>query len=190
MAASYEEARRIARSRLGAESLEHSERVAETAAQLAAGYGLDSDAARLGGLLHDWARDLPSEELMSEARRFGIEVTPLDSQVPYLLHAKVGAARAAEDFPGLSSEVLRTVAAHTLGSDSMSGLEMVVYVADMIEPGRDFPGVDALREAVGTVGLEELFAAAYQQTMRFLIETRRHIHPGTVSVWNSHVAGD
>ena len=72
----------------------------------------------------------------------------------------------------------------------MSDLDMVVYLADMIEPDRGFPGVDDLREAVGTVPLPDLFALGYQHSVSHLVSARRRIHPATVAVWNTLVAGD
>ena len=72
----------------------------------------------------------------------------------------------------------------------MTDLDQVVYLADMIEPARDYRGVDELREAVGEVPLSELFALGYRASVMHLVRTRRRIHPETVAVWNSLVAGE
>jgi len=164
--------------------------VAETAGVLAVRYGVDEDSARLAGLLHDWDREQSSEQLFAAATSAAIEVSSADKTVPYLLHARTGASALRGTFPDLSDEVVTAVAHHTVGSVDMSDLDKVVYVADMIEPGRDYPGVEPLRELATSAGLPELFASAYQQSILHLISSRKRIHPDTVSVWNALVAGE
>jgi predicted HD superfamily hydrolase involved in NAD metabolism len=176
--------------RLSEESREHCVRVAETAADIAGAYGEDVESARLAGLLHDWDRDTSADELLERAAATDVEVTDEDRLVPYLLHSRVGAAELAERFPGLGAPVLEAVATHTLGAPDMSSLSKVVYVADMLEPVRSYPGVDELREAVGVCSLDELFRRAYTRSLIRVMERRRHIHRTTVETWNRHVAGE
>ncbi len=63
-----------------------------------------------------------------------------------LWHAPVGAIIAASEFNVTDKEVLNAIRYHTTGRAGMSKLEKVIYVADMTEPGRNFPGVENLRE--------------------------------------------
>jgi predicted HD superfamily hydrolase involved in NAD metabolism len=189
-AVTYANALAVVEARLGGKAAKHCKRVAATAAALAVVYGVDADAAQLAGLLHDWDRETSAEGLLGEARRLGLEVSEADAAVPYLLHARTGAQSAREALPGLPEAVVQAIARHTVGSPDMTPLDMVVYLADMIEPHRDFPGVDALRDAVGAVTLPELFARGYQRSVQHLVEARKRIHPDTVAVWNSLVAGE
>ena len=177
------------RGRLSAAAAAHSVRVGDTAAALADRYGVDPDNARLAGLLHDWDRERNRTELLGDAERSHEVVDPVEREVPYLLHARTGAEGVREAFPDMPAEVLDAIAKHTVGALKMSPLDMVVYLADMIEPSRDFPGVAELREAVGSVSLEALFADAYRQSVMYLVGARKHIHPETVAVWNTYVAG-
>jgi predicted HD superfamily hydrolase involved in NAD metabolism len=108
--------------------------------------------------------------------------------VPYLLHARAGAAEVRATFPHLPDEIARAIELHTMGSPEMSSLDKVVYIADMIEPARSFSGVEKLRDAVGRVSLDELFFLAYARSITHLIKKRRRIHPETVEVWNTLVA--
>ncbi len=176
--------------RLGATGFQHSMATAHTAVGIAEAYGVSPEDARLAGLLHDWARDLPQSELVARAEDRGIPVTDVDRGVPYLLHARVGAAIIAEEYPGLDPAIVDAVARHTVGAVKMTDLDMVVYLADMLEPARDYEGVDQLRSAIGAVSLEELFKRAYAHSVAHVVETRRHLHPDTVAVWNANVAGD
>jgi predicted HD superfamily hydrolase involved in NAD metabolism len=186
----YAAAEELLAERLSPGAFAHSRGVGGTAAVLAARFDVDVDHARLGGLLHDWDRERTHEELLGDAARCGLDITAADKAVPYLLHARTGAASLRATFPELPEEVISAVAHHTVGSAEMSPLDKVVYIADMIEPRRDYPGVDGLRALATTAGLDELFAAAYQQSVTYLIANRKRIHPDTVAVWNALVAGE
>jgi predicted HD superfamily hydrolase involved in NAD metabolism len=185
---SVEAALDAVQSRVGPGAAEHCRLAAESAAELAAAYGVDVERARIAGLLHDWDREQSPSALLAAADSHGIEVSGADSAGPHLLHARTGALALREAFPDLDDEVLDAVSRHTLGAAEMTQLDMVVYIADMIEPSRDYPGVDALRDVVGSASLRELFALCYQQSVSHLVAARKRIHPVTVDVWNEYVA--
>lgn len=184
---SYEQAERALEIRLSAGALAHSRRVAQSAAELAEVYGVDVEDARLAGLLHDWDRDLSDEALLTEAKALGLNITKVDRQIPYLLHAQTGAASAALALPGLDARIVDAIGRHTVGAQDMSDLDRVVYVADTFEPGRKHARLDPIRDAVGTVSLDELFKISYAASIKRLVERERPIHPDTVAVWNSLV---
>lgn len=189
--APYEEA---LKERLDDYGLLHSRGVALTARMLANLYGADTREAFLGGLLHDWDRCVPNDILVLEADEFGIALDEVLLANPHLLHAHTGALAAQRFFAEyeptgpLPDSVVNSIAHHTVGSVSMSELDMIVYIADMIEPSRSFPKADMLREMVGTISLKALFLQCYQCTMEFLVKHRRLIHPDTFRVWNHYIA--
>lgn len=188
MTPSFEHAREAVRARLSAAGAEHSEQVADAAASLAARYGGDPDQARLAGVLHDWHRETDPATLVARAREVGIEITQVDETAPHLLHAPVAAADLATVFPGIDEAVLAAVGAHTYGAPVMSALAKIVYIADMIEPGRTYGRVAELRRLAGEIPLDELFARAYSVSVRHVISKRRPLHPTTIAVYNAHVA--
>lgn len=185
---SLEEARRAVAVRLSPNERAHSEGVALTAEEMASRWGADPRRALIAGMLHDWDKETAPAELLLEARRFGIEVTETDAREPYLLHAPVSARHVDEAFPGIEREVLTAIAKHTLGARDMSPMDMVVYLADTLEPGRDHEGVEELRQAAARLPLAEAFRMTYTRSVRNLVDQRRVIHPTTVAVWNSLVA--
>lgn len=189
-AATYERARELLQSRLTPTALRHSVATGDQAARLADAYGVDPDTARIAGLLHDWSREAGDEELAQRAFENGSAITEIDRTVPYLLHGGVGASEVREAFPELPDEVIDAIARHTMGARVMTPLDMVVYLADVLEPGRSFDGLDELRSAVGAVPLKELYAQAYAASIRHLVARRKFIHPSTVEAWNAIVAGD
>lgn len=189
MGVTYERAHAALSQRLSPSGVGHSERVAETAARVAEPYGVDPQHARLAGILHDWHRETPPEELVARAQRLGIDVTEVDEAVPYLLHGPVAQADLEMEFPEISTDVLDAVGSHTYGMPDMSMLSMVLYVADVIEPARHQNGVEMLRSSVGVRPLSDLFAEAYAASLHQLIEKRRRIHPQTVATWNDIASG-
>jgi predicted HD superfamily hydrolase involved in NAD metabolism len=189
MSVNYEAARAAVDARLGAKAAAHCHRVGDTASGLAILYDVDPETARIAGILHDWDRERTPEQLLGEAQDAGLTLSDAESARPHLLHARTGAAALREEFPGIDDAVAHAVARHTVGAFDMTPLDMVVYLADMIEPAREYAGVQELRDAVGAVSLGELFALGYQQSLAHIVTARKRIHPDTVAVWNRYVAG-
>lgn len=183
------EVRTALSARLGRHSLRHSVAVAETAADLAEAYGVDPEEAYLAGLLHDWSREETPAELLHAAESAGIGVDDVDRAVPYLLHARVGAWRVRDAFPEVAERIVEAVERHTTAAEAMTELDMVLYIADLLEPGRDVAGLEELRAEVGSASLCELYEKAYAYTVISLIERRKHVHPSTVAAWNAIVEG-
>lgn len=157
----------------------HSLGVRDTARGLALKYGADVEKASLAGLIHDYARDMEDSLLLEKAREFGIPVSEVERLAPALLHGPVGAGLVARELGIDDEEVLRAVASHTTGGPAMTLLEQIIYVADYIEPGRDFPGVDELREATWR-DLDRGTLQAFEHTLYYLLDRKMFIHPATV----------
>lgn len=176
------QARSVARARLSEESYAHCERVAAIARLLAARHGVDQDEAELAGLLHDYSRDESEEELLDGADAMGLTVLPVERRNPYLLHSRVGAARLRPELPALPATVLEAVAAHTVGAVPMPDLDKVVYLADMIEPARTYPGVEALRSSCERESLNECFRRGYARSLEHVARERMPLHPVSSAV--------
>ena len=184
----YKRMRELLRQRLGEHRFEHSLGVAKTARRMAKVYGLDPDKARMAGLLHDWDKRGDACWVQDRARSFGLDLHPqIIDDMPWLLHGYTAAAALGRDFPELGSEVLTAIARHTTGAADMSDLDCVIYVADLIEPGRDYgkdSGIDSLRALVGEVSLQELYYQAFKQTLGYLIDRDKPLFPGTAELYN------
>ena len=118
----------------------------QEAIRLAERYGADVHKARVAALLHDCTKKLNMEEQLDLCRKYGIQLDELEQKALKLLHAKTGAAIARDVF-GVDDEIYNAIWWHTTGHANMTLLEKIIYLADYIEPSRDFPGVDALRKA-------------------------------------------
>lgn len=115
----------------------HTLGVAFTAASMAMRYGENVAQAQTAGLLHDCAKCLSDEKLLSICSKNHLEVTDVERRNPYLLHGKVGAYLAQKDYQIDDPDILNAITYHTTGRPGMSTLEKIIFIADYIEPGRN-----------------------------------------------------
>ncbi len=115
------------------------------AIELARKWGEDPENAAEAGILHDITKRLSHEEQLKLCEKYDIICDSAELRTPKLLHAKTGAALARELF-GVPDAIYEAIRWHTTGKPDMTLLEKIIYIADYIEPTRDFPGVERLRE--------------------------------------------
>ncbi|MEW6661321.1 MAG: bis(5'-nucleosyl)-tetraphosphatase (symmetrical) YqeK [Bacillota bacterium] len=175
--------RQLLLKRLSPNRYEHSLRVADLAASLAAKHGVAENQASLAGLLHDYGRDLPEEKLLYLARQKGMAVHPVDCLVPVILHAPVGACLVKEEIGITDPEILTAIALHTVGGRNMTKLDKVIFLADIAEPGRDFPGVEEIR-LLALQDLNLAMIAAFKSAIRYVLDKETYIHPATIDGFN------
>ncbi len=157
--------------------------VVDTILELADRYGVDRRKAKLAALLHDVAKEYSRERLLKEAFDFGIVLTEIEQLTTALIHAPVGAEVARREFGVDDPDVLAAIRYHTTGRAGMSPLEKLLFLADYIEPGRDFPGVDEVRKAARS-SLDEAVLLALDQTLVYLVSRGRLIHPDALHARN------
>ncbi len=128
-------------------------------------------------MLHDLARLYPPERLITEADARGIPTGELERAHPLLLHASVGAALAREDFGVTDPEILSAISKHTEGASEMSPLDCAVYLADTLEPGRDF----AERASLWELARKDVHAAMRETLREMLVYLAKKGLPATPS---------
>ena len=176
-----ERAETFARSRLSKERYEHTVRVADTAEDLALAHDLEADRVRLAALLHDAAREMGSEEFRHLAQEWHLRVGDAERQSPKLLHGPVAAELARRELGVDDEEVLEAIRTHTTGRTGMGPLALVLYVADKIEPARDYPSVGRLR----TLARLDLNGAAAESLRRAIAhneERGKATHPASLEM--------
>ncbi|CRZ34397.1 putative HD superfamily hydrolase involved in NAD metabolism [Herbinix hemicellulosilytica] len=162
--------------------------VEEVCYDLAVIYGCDTLKARTAGLLHDCAKHLSDEELISECRKFNLHITEAEIKAPYLLHAKVGAAYAKEFYGITDEEILNAIISHTTGRPAMSELEKIVYVADFIEPYRNpILHLDKARKIAYNDDLDEAVMFISGRILEYLKSINAFIDPLTIETYNYYV---
>lgn len=170
--------RKMLKSRMNDDLLIHSLGVEKTAFDLAALYGIDQEKAALAGLLHDYGKMLPKSELYRLAHEHDL-ADDFALQEPALLHAPVGAWLLQHELEIADREILEAVRVHTTGFPGMLPLAKVVYLADCIEPGRDYPGVNDLRD-IARRDLDRALLVAVNRTIKYIIKRGRIIHPSSI----------
>ncbi len=171
-------------SRLKPSRYQHSVGVAETSVFLAARFGVDSKKAEIAGLLHDCARQYPNEQLINEADKRNISYGMVEKTMPLLLHGYVGAKLIQEEYGVDDPEISQAIYRHTVGGPGMTDLDKIIYFADMIEPSRDYPGVNELRLLSREGSLDEMVLAGLTQSIVFVLKKNHLVHPDTVIARN------
>jgi predicted HD superfamily hydrolase involved in NAD metabolism len=114
--------------------------------ELAATHDVDPAPLRIAALLHDSERDIPQDRMVPLAKEYGIRIRPEDINAPILLHGPLAAEIGKREWGIKDPTVLTAVRYHTSGHPDMSYTDMIFYLADGLEPNRDFPGVEPLRK--------------------------------------------
>ena len=161
----------------------HVEGAASEAEHLAVRWGADVDDAVTAALLHDCTKYIKNAEQLKLCEQYGIIVTRDERESPAVLHALSGAEYAAREF-GVPPHIADAIRTHTTGAPDMTLLQSIIYLADIIEPTRNFPGVDELRSLAYT-DLRAALIAAASRTISYLCADRRAVHPATVDTYNA-----
>jgi len=144
-------------------------------ATLAERWGADAAEAREAAILHDVTKGLDRGEQLRLCEKYGMMPDAVESENPKLLHAMTGAGWARDEF-GVNDAVFDAILYHTTGRPDMTLLDKIIYIADYIEPNRDFPGLDALRDMAYT-DLDAAVAYGLALTAEQLEEKGAAVHP-------------
>ena len=149
----------------------------DTAAELARIWGADETDAARAGLLHDITKALDGPLQLTLCSQYGIMLDEFSHNNPKTLHALTGSLVAERIF-GENKAVVDAIASHTTGKGNMNTLEKIIYVADYMEPNRDFPGVEELRSLAYT-NLDKALKLGLEMTLSMLKTQGRQISPGS-----------
>lgn len=170
--------------------LAHSRSVAQTAEGMAVLYGVDPFLAGAAGLLHDWEKAKDNDLLVARSRELGIDLGVDLELVKPLLHGMVAARELPALYPELPDEVWHAISVHTTGGATMSGLDMVLFVADGIEPLRPkTPGIQRTRDLVTkATPLEDVYWDSFVGGIVYVLQGGRYLYPGALATYNELAA--
>ncbi|RID89491.1 HD domain-containing protein [Peribacillus asahii] len=176
------EALQLVKAQLTEKRYVHTLGVAESAVELAERYGADIKKAELAAIFHDYAKFRPKEEMKQIIMEQNITKDLLDYHSE-LWHAPVGAYLVEQEAGITDQEILDAIAYHTSGRIGMTLLDKIVYLADYIEPGRSFPGVEEVRK-LAEQNLDAAVIQAVRNTINFLMMKKQVIYPATFHTYN------
>ena len=174
----------VLKERLSRKRFEHSLAVAKTALKLAKRYRLPKKTAYLAGLLHDYAREMPDKKLADLAVDYGLPKDEIMDAAPILWHGPVGAILVEKDLGIHDPDILEAIHYHTTGSPKAGDIAKIVFLADLIEPGRKYSEVAYVREGAFN-DLNNGIFVAYELLMGYYIEKGVLIHPLTLAARNN-----
>lgn len=153
--------------------------VEEEAVRLAKFWGADPELARHAGILHDCTKYLELAPQLHLCEKYGIPLDDLEQKAVKLLHSKTGACIAKYIF-GEPDEVYEAIFWHTTGRANMTLLDKILYMADYIEPNRDFDGVEELRRLAYT-DLDQAMLLGVESTIQEMEQRGVPIHKNTLA---------
>lgn len=162
---------------------QHVFRVEETAIELAEKYGESAEKASIAALAHDLCKEMPDDKAMDVIIRENLDLELLEYG-NNIWHGPVAAVYLENELSVTDEDILNAVRNHTVGAPKMSLLEQIIFVADYIEPGRNFPGVDEARQLAAD-NLTKVIDFATYHTLMHLLEKKVKIYPGTIDTYNA-----
>ena len=180
--------KRLMSERLGKSRYRHTIGVMEAAVGLAGSLGADRDMAAIAALLHDCMREAPLDEQIAACESGGILITDHELNAPLVIHAPAGsveARRLVSSDNAAMADITEAVAFHTTGCEGMGLLAKIIFVADAIEPGREYEAARKARAILGRgeIGMELLDAAVLyllEEQIEHIGSSGRALHPDTV----------
>lgn len=167
---------------MSAKRFAHVLRVEEMALALAEHYQVDEQLVSIAALTHDYAKERPDADFLAV-----IKENHLDPDLKIwgnnVWHGVVGAELVAEELHIYDERILTAIRQHTIGGAAMSSLSQILYMADYIESGRTFPGVEEVR----ALAFDDLAASVgwqTQHTLNYLITQKLPVYPGTLETYN------
>lgn len=161
--------------------LKHTYSVAKEAMKLAEHYGADKEKAELAALFHDMFRSTPVAVLNMYIRQLGLPKNIMDN--PNLSHGKIAAVIMKKDYGIEDEDILNAVSYHTTGRAGMSLLEKVIFLADAIEEGRNYPTVEDTR-SLAYVDINKACISSLERTVEYIKGIGEYLDPDTINAIN------
>lgn len=170
---------KIIQQKLSAKRFMHSKNVCSSAISLAKKYGFDENKAAVAGILHDITKELELKEHLKLCEKYNIELDEIEKNEVKLLHSITGAYLIKNEFGIENQDIFNAIRYHTTGRADMSLLEKIIYLADYIEPARDFSGVEELRQKSFN-NIDDALMMAFEMSIKEILEKNRQVHKNTL----------
>lgn len=167
---------------------EHVKRVREKALELAKIYNAPTDIVEVGAYLHDIAKYFKDEKAYSLIEDEYKHLFDNGFKINEILHGFAGASYIKKVYNIKNELILDSIRYHTIGRENMTLIDKIIYLADAIEDGRNYDGVDEIRE-LSLVNLDKAILLEINKKIIHLINKGNLIHPNTLKMRNSLIRG-
>jgi len=162
----------------------HSIGVMETAMELAEVHDEDIEKIKIAGFLHDYAKMYSNKELREYVKEFNLDLDPMLIHTKDLCHGPVGAELIKERFNINDEIILNSIRYHTFADRNMSKFDMILYLADIIEPNRKiFSGYHKIKK-LAYIDLEAAMIVALDELIKYIIEKDEKLYIESVELRN------
>ncbi len=173
----------VLRDRIGEKRLGHTLSVVEESLILAKKHKAPEEKVKIAALLHDFAKNITLEESVKLVKDYNLELDDVTITSSELIHGPLGARMVRDYFNIGDQEILNAITYHTTGRENMTTVEKIVFLADFIEPARDFEGIEVIRKR-SLENLDEAILMALDSIISYLINKRSIIHANTIHARN------
>ena len=175
----FKELKEIVKSKMSLKRFTHTLGVVEMAEKLAKIYNADIEKCKVAALLHDICKEMDIEYIKNICKNnFMNELSEEDLENNEILHGFAGAYYVKNELEIDDKEILSAIKYHTVGTKNMTLVEKIVYIADAIEYGRNYPSVVEIREETFK-NLDKGILMEIEHKEKYLKSIRKKSHPNT-----------
>lgn len=137
-------------------------------------------------ILHDYGKKYPEEvqEKIAMDNKKYLKVKKNDFKIKSILHGFAGAFIVKDEFNIEDDIILNAIKYHTVGRSKMNIVDKIIYIADKIEIGRDYEGVDYLRE-ISLKNINLCLFEVYKNNILYIIKNNKEVYSQTFNIWNN-----
>jgi len=162
--------------------LNHSREVARLASELCDRFHAEEEKGYIAGMAHDLARELEVAEIFLLAETDGLPMSDWERANPLLLHGRAAAAILLKHTGYDDEEALQAMRDHVPGRGAMGIISRIVFVADFLEPTRDFVSPEFRRRTLG-LSLNEMVQAVVGRKIHFVRAEGRDVAPDALALF-------
>jgi len=166
---------------------EHSINVALMSQNLAKLYGEDAIKCELAGLLHDCAKEIPTDKMLQYINKSDIMYGSEFLTMKHIWHGFAGAFIAKEIFNIQDIDVLNAIKYHTVGRENMSNTEKIVFISDLTSCEPSYNNIDKIRNTIKNLDLSEAYIYTLKESLKFLIQENKVIYKQTLDSYNFYI---
>lgn len=157
----------------------HSLNVSESAVELAQCWNADVEKCKIAGLLHDCGKLVKFDDILKMCERYDVTLSEMDLQSPKTIHALLGEVVANRIYGIEDEEILHAIKCHTTGEANMSLIDKIIFLADVIEPGRPYNEAAKVRK-IAFENVDKAMQMAYDNSIECIVSKGDVIHLSTV----------